>query len=417
MRYKISRFKETIIDYFKSLHIDLKKINKNNILSFVKKRAKLTIGCILVVFMCVGYWIGLVNSTQSRVLANLEVYLKEGSVSKLRSEVRLEGLKVSKEELKPLIDYYSGDSSKVDSTIQKLKVGEETEAFKLVTEDGIFGAKYYIALKSYEVMVNSNFNDGNFTLNQKDYVKGMESIKKIIPGVYTLEGSLESEFGDIKASKQIVVMKEEEVKLDFFAVNINVTSIYEDAKLYINDSNTEIKVKDAKEVGPIPSDGTVSVHIERDFPWGYLKGEEVLVKDTPNLILDINMENDEMKSDMSSIAEGFYDSVFNALNKEDKSSINNATEETKGKIYDILEKRYIFLKNKYTIENMDIMNEKTQYVFKNGAYRATLVVKVNYEIEKNFLGLNKSNDSKMFFTKLIYDDGLWKIEDVENFSL
>ena len=257
----------------------------------------------------------------------------------------------------------------------------------------------------------------NFTVNKKDYINGTESIKRIIPGVYTLEGSLESEFGDIKSSKEVVVMKDQEVNLDFSAIKISVTSIYEDAQLYINDNNTEIKVKDAKEVGPIPSDGTVSVHIERDFPWGYLKGNQVSIKDTPNINLDINMENDEMKSDMSTVAKSFYNSVFNALNEENKSSINNATEETKEKIYSILEKSYIFLKNKYTIANIGIMEDKSQYVFEDGVYKATLVVKVDYEIKKKFLGLNKSNDSKMFFTKLIYDEGIWKIEDVENFSL
>ena len=50
----------------------------------------------------------------------------------------------------------------MDSTIQKLKLGEETEAFELVREDRIFGDKYYIALKSYEIKVNSNFNEAKF---------------------------------------------------------------------------------------------------------------------------------------------------------------------------------------------------------------------------------------------------------------
>lgn len=417
MKYKISRLKEIIMNYFKTLYIDIKQINKSNFIDFFKRRVKLTVVLILFIFMCGGYWIGSIASTQSRVLAKLEVALKDGNLSKLRTQVRLDGEKVNKEELKPLIDYYTGDTSKVDSTIQKLKIGEETEAFKLVKEDRIFTDKYYIALKSYELKVSSNFNEATFTVNQKDYINGSESIKRIIPGVYKLEGSLESEFGDIKSSKEVLVMNEQEVTLDFLAIKINVASIYEDAQLYINDDNTEIEVKDAKNIGPIPSDGTVSVHIERDFPWGSLKGDKVVINDTPNIILNINMENDEMKSDMSTRAISFYNSVFTALNEGNKASIDNSTEETKEKIYSILEKRYIFLKNKYTIANVSIMDDKTQYVFEGGVYTATLVVEVDYEIEKKFLGLSKSNDSKMFFTKIIYDEGLWKIEDVENFSL
>lgn len=417
MKYKLIRLKELIIEYFKTLYIDLKKVNKSNLIDFIKKRGKLTIIFMLLIFMYGGYWLGNVNSVQSRVLGNLEVALKDGNLSKLRTQVRLDGEKVKQEELKPLIDYYKGNTSKVDSTIEKLKRGEETEDFQLIRENRIIGDKYYIALKSYELKVNSNFNEATFTVNKKDYINGTESIKKIIPGVYTLEGSLESEFGEINSFKEIVVMKAEEVNLDFSAIKINITSRYEDAQLYINDNKTEIKVKYAKEVGPIPMDGTVSVHIERDFPWGHLKGDEVTIKDTENIILDINMENDEMKSDMNTVAKSFYNSVFNALNEEDKHSINNSTEETKDKIYSILEKKYMFLKNKYTIADIKIMDEKSQYVFESGVYKATLVVTVDYEVKKKFLGLDKSNDSKMFFTKFIYDEGFWKIEAVENFSL
>ena len=64
MKYKISRLKEIIIDYFKTLYIDIKKINKSNFIDFIKKRAKLTVILILFIFMCGGYWIGNINSTQ-----------------------------------------------------------------------------------------------------------------------------------------------------------------------------------------------------------------------------------------------------------------------------------------------------------------------------------------------------------------
>ena len=50
-------------------------------------------------------------------------------------------------------------------------------------------------------------------------------------------------------------------------------------------------------------------------------------------------------------------------------------------------------------------------------YSATIVVSVDYTVSKSFLGLNKEESNKLFFTKMLYNGKEWKAEDVENFSL
>lgn len=212
-------------------------------------------------------------------------------------------------------------------------------------------------------------------------------------------------------------MSNEEIKLDFDAVMLNISSQFYDAEIFINGKATGILVKDGKNIGPLPTDGSVKVHLEKEFPWGRVKGDEVTVKDIPNITLDIRMQNDTMRSEIRDVVTEFYNSVFVALNEEDKTTIKGATEDAINKIYDVLEKKYIFLRNRYEIKEINIIEDKNQYRYDNGNYNATIVVSVDYRISKNFLGLNAEDTNKMFFTKVLYNGAEWKIEDVENFSL
>ena len=208
-----------------------------------------------------------------------------------------------------------------------------------------------------------------------------------------------------------------EISMEFDAVMLNISSAFYDAEVFANGQSTRILVKDAKNIGPFPTTGEVKLHIEKEFPWGRVKGEEVQVKDIPNLTLNLSMENETLKSEINTVVDEFYRSVFLALNEEDKSVIKGGTENAINKIYDVLEKKYFILKNKYNIKDIKIVEDKNQYRYENGVYSATIVVSVDYTVSKSFLGLNKEESNKLFFTKMLYNGKEWKAEDVENFSL
>ena len=263
----------------------------------------------------------------------------------------------------------------------------------------MFGTKYYIDIKPYSLKIDSEFKNSRFTVDDKNYINTGSKIDKLIPGVYTEKGILESGFGDIEASKEIVLMKDEEIDMEFDAVMLNISSAFYDAEVFANGQSTGILVKDAKNIGPFPTTGEVKLHIEKEFPWGRVKGEEVQVKDIPNLTLNLSMENETLKSEINTVVDEFYRSVFLALNKEDKSVIKGGTENAINKIYDVLEKKYFILKNKYNIKDIRIVEDKNQYRYENGVYSATIVVSVDYTVSKSFLGLNKGKVINCFLLK------------------
>ena len=53
-------------------------------------------------------------------------------------------------------------------------------------------------------------------------------------------------------------------------------------------------------------------------------------------------------------------------------------------------------------------------------YKGTVVCDVNYTISKNIfgiIGISNTKENKKFFTNVIYKDGKWIVNNVENFSL
>ncbi|WP_368254465.1 TcaA 3rd/4th domain-containing protein [Clostridium paraputrificum] len=409
--------KEDLKNYFSDLIKDIKSIKRETIFEIMKKRGKLLIILALVILMFLGFGIGRINTSKEHLLSKLEVALKNESSNKLSSIAKFNNKKVSKKEVQPLINYYSKDNSRVDSLINKLKTVGETEDLKLVEENRVFGTRCYIDIKPYSLKIDSEFKDSRFTIDDKNYINAGSKIDKLIPGVYTVKGILESGFGDIEASKEIVLMKDEEIDMEFDAVMLNISSVFYDAEVFANGQSTGILVKDAKNIGPFPTTGEVKLHIEKEFPWGRVKGEEVKVKDIPNLTLNLSMENETLKSEINTVVDEFYRGVFLSLNEEDKSVIKGGTENAINKIYDVLEKKYFILKNKYNIKDIRIVEDKNQYRYEDGIYSATIVVSVDYTVSKSFLGLNKEESNKLFFTKMIYNGKEWKVEDVENFSL
>ncbi|WP_368246116.1 TcaA 3rd/4th domain-containing protein [Clostridium paraputrificum] len=409
--------KEDLKNYFSDLIKDIKSIKRETIFEIMKKRGKLLTILALVILMFLGFGIGRINTSKEHLLSKLEVALKNESSNKLSSIAKFNNKKVSKKEVQPLINYYSKDNSRVDSLINKLKTVGETEDLKLVEENRVFGTSCYIDIKPYSLKIDSEFKDSRFTIDDKNYINAGSKIDKLIPGVYTVKGILESGFGDIEASKEIVLMKDEEIDMEFDAVMLNISSAFYDAEVFANGQSTGILVKDAKNIGPFPTTGEVKLHIEKEFPWGRVKGEEVQVKDIPNLTLNLSMENETLKSEIDTVVDEFYRSVFLSLNEEDKSVIKGGTENAINKIYDVLEKKYFILKNKYNIKDIRIVEDKNQYRHEDGIYSATIVVSVDYTVSKSFLGLNKEESNKLFFTKMIYNGKEWKVEDIENFSL
>lgn len=381
-----------------------------------KENKKIFISGIVVIFLILGYMVGNVSSSKEGVLKKFEVGLKEGNANKVSDVVRINGKKVSKKELKPLIDYYKGKDNEINNIVKSLNKDGKSEIFSLVTENRIFKDKYYISLQTFSLKVTSNYDDAKLFLNDKEISQG-EIIKNLIPGNYKISGTLQNKYGEMKGEQNILLMSDSEVKLNLDGVLVTAQSEFKDAKVLINGEDSGLLVKDFKDIGPIPSDGSVELSLIKDFPWGTIQGDEVPVTDVPDISLKINFENDELWSEIKKTMDTFYNSVFNALNNEDKNEIQGTTSSAKNKIYSTLEENYFVFKNKYDLISINIDKEKSNFQYNNGEFKGTVVCDVKYDVSKVLFGIGREEKNKSFLTKVVYKNNEWVVDDIENFSL
>lgn len=383
---------------------------------FIIKNKFIVVFSVLMIFLIMGYMLGSINSNKESVMKKFELGLEEGSYNKLKDVLRINGKKISRKELKPLIEYYKGENSEVNTIVDALNSTGKSKVFELKEDKGLFLDDYYISLKTLELKVTSNYKDASIYLNDNSIKQG-EVLKNLIPGIYKLSGNLKNKYGEMKSTENIVLMDNKDVELKLNGLLVSVESEFKDANVLVNGENSEIKVSDFKNIGPMPSDGTIKLSLSNNFPWGTIKGEEVTVKDVPNISLSLNITNDKLWSEIDNTMNLFYKSVFNSLNNEDKNEIQLTTEGTKNKIYSILEEKYFILKNKYTLISLELDKEKSKFQYKNGEYIGTVVCNANYDTSKVLFGIGREEKSKKFLTKVLYKNNEWIITDIENFSL
>lgn len=383
----------------------------------IRRRWKLAILILLAFFLFFGYFLGRINTSREYILSKLEMSLKNSDTSTLSDIVKVDGERVKEKNLESLVEYYSNGNNKIDTLITNLKNNNETKDFKLQSKKYFFWNMYYLDVKTFNIKIKSNFEEGNFILGNSGKVKAGETIKNVIPGNYKITGSLNSNYEEIKTSKEIVVMEDKEIELNFPATKITINSDFQDAEVYINGKDIKKEVKDLKDFGPVPTDGTVSVYLEKDFPWGRNKGEEVKITENPTINLTVPISNETLEGDLTNIITKFYESVFVALNKQNKKYIENCTNDIKNKIYSSVEKKYILFKNKYSNLKINIDFDNSQYFYTDDTYRATIVANVQYDVSKAILDINKETYTKSFFTRIVYKDDKWIVEDVDNFNL
>lgn len=417
IKEKLDRFIKKTKDILVNKSDEIRKLNKDTYREFLKKNLKIIILIGIVMFLLSGYFVGNMRTTKEQLFKKLEIGLEDGSVSKLQDIIRVNDKKLKKKDLAPLIAYYKGQDSQVNNVIDGVKEGNEKSIFELVNEKGIFGDNYYVNLKTFNLKVVSNFKDANIYLNGKEKVNSGDTLNNLIPGKYKISGSIANEYGEIKKEEEISLMKDETVELKLDGIMVTVDSKFGDANVFINGKDSGIKCEDFRNIGPMPTDGSIKLSIQKEFPWGVVKGEESEVLQTPNISLKLDISNDALWNEINTSLNTFYKSVFEALNSEDKGAIEGATNEAMDKIYSVIEKQYFILKNNYEMKSLDIDKEKSNFQYKNGEYKATIVCEVKYDTSKVLFGLGRKENSKKFLTKLIYKSNKWTVDDVENFSL
>lgn len=404
-----------IKEYFKELYNEIRSLSFNELKDFIYKR-RLFLILVLLIFILIGFSFGSYKSSKNIVLKNLQIALKEDKPGKIYKKIRVDGKKIKKEDLKPLTEYYSENKNQAINIAKDLKTKDNSGFFKLVNKEILFIDKYTIDIEPIAVKVNTNFENTKVYINNNEIAS--TNIKRgLIPGKYSIKGQLETKYGLVSEEKEVFIMENKEIDLDMQAINISITSNFNDADVIINDKEINKKVEELKNYGPIPLGQDIEIQLKRDFPWGTVLSDKVKVGDVPNINININMANDKLIEDIEATINNFYSSTFNALNNGDFKLIENSKEDAKGKIYDSIKRESLFLKNNYELNELKTEIKSSEFFYENGVYKGNIVVNLNYHISKKLIPFIDKNVEEMFLTSMEYNDGSWEVIDVQKFNL
>lgn len=396
---------------------DIKNIKELGIIE-VLNRTKVIIISLISFMMIFGFILfNAINISEEEMLEDLKKSLITENSFKIAKIIRVRDEKISESEFKPLFNYYSGNEDKIKKLINELRKNGEYGNFEIKSKQGLFYKRYYIALDTVEVEFTTNTKDIKVEFEDKKFNLQDVAQFDVIPGIYNLKYTYETQFGDICNDINISILEDKKVELKIDGNYVTLYSNFDDAKVLINNENTGLLAKEIKNFGPIPKEKDIVIKLQREFPWGTIESDEENISNQEYIKLDISMVNDELINIVSKDINGFYESVFEGLNKRNKENIINCTESVRDSVYNYINEKTLLFSNNYEIADMNVEIEKSDFKYEDSVYKASVVTKVNYNIYKKILPFFKTYNESSFILGLEYIDNNFRITEIQKVEI
>ena len=396
---------------------DIKNIKELGIIE-VLNRTKVIIISLISFMMIFGFILfNAINISEEEMLEDLKKSLITENSFKIAKIIRVRDEKISESEFKPLFNYYSGNEDKIKKLINELRKNGEYGNFEIKSKQGLFYKRYYIALDTVEVEFTTNTKDIKVEFEDKKFNLQDVAQFDVIPGIYNVKYTYETQFGDICNDINISILEDKKVQLKIDGNYVTLYSNFDDAKVLINNENTGLLAKEIKNFGPIPKEKDIVIKLQREFPWGTIESDEENISNQEYIKLDISMVNDELINIVSKDINGFYESVFEGLNKRNKENIINCTDSVRDSVYNYINEKTLLFSNNYEIADMNVEIEKSDFKYEDSVYKASVVTKINYNIYKKILPFFKTYNESSFILGLEYIDNNFRITEIQKVEI
>jgi uncharacterized membrane protein YvbJ len=189
-------------------------------------------------------------------------------------------------EIKSYLAYLKDYQSEISSTFSYEGVtagatvidDSNNELVRLVKGDKKFGLyqQYKIEALPFEIAVSANLDGAEVEYREnKQKLEEDFTIKDVLPGDTELAGSYKGDYASLTATEKLdfqdAYANELDIYLDFEGEYIDIYSNIEDSVLFVNGKSTGKKVSDVDDFGPIPADGSITLHAEYETKDGVMK--------------------------------------------------------------------------------------------------------------------------------------------------
>ncbi|EEL26092.1 MULTISPECIES: hypothetical protein [Bacillus] len=305
-------------------------------------------------------------------------------------------LKIKTEDLKAYMRYLKENPSynkQLLSYLQKETVDQKLTKDKSSFKDGeiveegkewFLYPKYKFSMKSYYMSVSTTAKNAEIYVNDKKEAelssdKTSKELGPYFPGTYVVKATAKTKLTELETEKEVDLADEqsEKVKVDLSLEGkyVSISSDESDATVFVNGKKRGKLNYGSYKLGPVSTDETVEVHLEKTTDLGVMKSESVKIGDQSTYYLKFPKET-------SSSAVGefvrnhIYDNV-RAISLNDFSLIENNYDKS-GKSYKE-DRDYIQYLNKKGITE-DLLTMEVRNVERQSATKYKVTTYEEYHI-------------------------------------
>lgn len=319
-----------------------------------KKNVFLIIGLAIIVILLFGaYKFGAYKfSKEKQVNVMIEAFQKK-DINAIDEFVKANdsSLKIKTEDIKAYMRYLKENPSynkQLLSYLQKetvdQKLTKDKPAFKdgEIVEEGkewFLYPKYKFSMKSYYMNVSTTAKNAEIYVNDKKETelssdKNSKELGPYFPGTYVVKATAKTELTELETEKEVDLADEqsEKVKIDLSLEGkyVSISSDESDATVFVNGKKRGKLSYGSYKLGPVSTDETVEVHLEKTTDFGVMKSESIKIGDQSTYYLKFPKETSN-----SAVGEfvknHIYDNV-RAISLNDFSLIENNYDKS-GKSY------------------------------------------------------------------------------------
>ncbi|AUB66261.1 hypothetical protein CSW12_26035 [Bacillus cereus] len=319
-----------------------------------KRNLFLIIGFAIIVILLFGaYKFGAYKfSKEKQVNVMIEAFQKK-DINAIDEFVKANdsSLKIKTEDIKAYMRYLKENPSynkQLLSYLQKETVDQKLTKDKPSFKDGeiveegkewFLYPKYKFSMKSYYMNVSTTAKNAEIYVNDKKETelssdKNSKELGPYFPGTYVVKATAKTELTELETEKEVDLADEqsEKVKIDLSLEGkyVSISSDESDATVFVNGKKRGKLSYGSYKLGPVSTDETVEVHLEKTTDFGVMKSESIKIGDQSTYYLKFPKETSN-----SAVGEfvknHIYDNV-RAISLNDFSLIENNYDKS-GKSY------------------------------------------------------------------------------------
>ncbi|MFE6137742.1 zinc ribbon domain-containing protein [Bacillus sp. NPDC057893] len=342
-----------------------------------KKNMFLLIGFVIVFAILFGaYKFGASKfSKEKQVNAMIEAFQNK-DVNAIDEILKVDDptLKVKTEDIKAYIRYLKENPSYNKELLSYLqretvdqKLASDKASFKdgKIIEDGkewFLYPKYKFSMKSYYMNVSTTAKNAEIYVNDKKETelssdKTSKELGPYFPGTYVVKAKAKTELAELETEKEVDLADEKngtvEVNLSLEGNYVTISSDENDATVFVNGKKRGKLNYGSYKLGPVPTDETVEVHLEKNAEFGVMKSESIKVGDQSTYYLKFPKE-----ASSSAVGDFVQNHIYNnvrAIALNDFSLIENDYDKS-GKSYKEDRDYLQYLQKKGITEDLLTMN-------------------------------------------------------------